>query len=83
MIPPDRLRCLVDLEPGEHAVVRRVPDGDPALLRYLGDLGVVPAMMVTMVSKAPFGGPVTLDVNGIQQALGVGVAELIRVEETP
>jgi DtxR family transcriptional regulator, Mn-dependent transcriptional regulator len=83
VIPPDRLRCLVDLEPGEHAVVRRVPDGDPALLRYLGDLGVVPAMTVTMVSKAPFGGPVTLDVNGVQQALGVGVAELIRVEETP
>src|SRR4029078_7860976 len=39
VIPPDRLRSLVDLEPGEHAVVRRVPDGDPALLRYLGDLG--------------------------------------------
>jgi DtxR family Mn-dependent transcriptional regulator len=80
VLPPDRLRCLVDLEPGEHAVVRRVPDGDPALLRYLGDLGVVPAKTVTMVSKAPFGGPVTLDVDGTKQALGVGVAEMIRVD---
>jgi Fe2+ transport system protein FeoA len=33
-----------------------------------------------MVSKAPFGGPVTLDVDGSEQALGVGVAEMIRVE---
>ena len=59
VLPPDRLRCLVDLEPGEQAVVRRVPNDDPALLRYLGDLGVVPAKTVTMVSKAPFGWPVT------------------------
>ncbi len=80
VLPPEHDRCLTDLEPGEHAVVRRVPDGDPALLRYLADLGVVPAMTIMMVSKAPFGGPVTLGVDGVNQSLGVGVAEMIRVE---
>ncbi|MGI8479807.1 MAG: metal-dependent transcriptional regulator, partial [Gaiellaceae bacterium] len=30
-----RDRTLADLEPGEHASVSRVPDGDPELLRYL------------------------------------------------
>src|ERR671919_1001448 len=35
-------RTLVDLGPGERAAVSRVPDGDPALLRYLAGLGLVP-----------------------------------------
>ena len=79
-IPADICRNLVDLDPGDAAVVRRVPDRDPALLRYLGTLGLVPAAAITMVEKAPFGGPVTLDVDGIRRSLGVTVAELIRVE---
>ena len=37
-----RDRTLVDLEPGERASVSRVPDGDPELLRYLTELGLVP-----------------------------------------
>jgi DtxR family transcriptional regulator, Mn-dependent transcriptional regulator len=80
ILPPDRYRSLAELEPGESAIVRRVPDGDAALLRYLADLGLVPAMAVTMVGKAPFGGPVTLEISGIQHALGVGVVEMIKVE---
>ena len=40
---------------------------------------MVPAAAVTMVEKAPFGGPVTIDVGGARQSLGVTVAEMIRV----
>ena len=35
-------RTLLDLEPGARASISRVPDGDSALLRYLGELGIVP-----------------------------------------
>ncbi len=35
-------RTLLDLEPGTRASISRVPDGDSALLRYLGELGIVP-----------------------------------------
>jgi DtxR family transcriptional regulator, Mn-dependent transcriptional regulator len=59
-----------------------VPDGDPALLRYLASLGLVPAAQVRMVEKAPFAGPVTLEVDGINRSLGVAVAEMIRVERS-
>jgi DtxR family Mn-dependent transcriptional regulator len=59
-----------------------VPNDDPSLLRYLAGLGLTPSAPVRMVEKAPFGGPVTLDVSGRRQALGVGVAELIRVDAT-
>ena len=55
-----RLRSLAALEPGERAVVRRVPDGDAALLRYLEELALVPGRLVTMRATEPFGGPVTV-----------------------
>ena len=55
-----RDRTLVDLKPGERASVSRVPDGDPELLRYLAELGLVPGSGVELVSHAPFAGPVTV-----------------------
>ena len=55
-----RDRTLVDLEPGERTSVSRVPDGDPELLRYLAELGLVPGSGVELVSHAPFAGPVTV-----------------------
>ena len=73
---------MAELEPGQAAVVRQVPDGDPSLLRYLACLGLVPDTRFTMIEKAPFGGPLTLDVGGTQQAVGVELAERIGVEVT-
>ena len=73
---------MAELEPGQAAVVRQVPDGDPTLLQYLAGLGLVPDTRFTMLDKAPFGGPLTLDVGGTQQAVGVELAERIRVEVT-
>ena len=35
-------RSLLDLEPGARGSIARVPDGDSELLRYLGELGLVP-----------------------------------------
>jgi DtxR family transcriptional regulator, Mn-dependent transcriptional regulator len=81
-LPAETHQSLVELEPWQAATVRRVPDGDPALLRYLASLGLVPAAQVRMVEKAPFAGPVTLEVDGINRSLGVAVAEMIRVERS-
>ena len=73
---------MAELEPGQVAVVRQVPDGDPSLLRYLAGLGLVPDTPFTMLEKAPFGGPLTLDVGGTQHAVGVELAAQIGVEVT-
>jgi len=51
---------LDEVEPGLQVSVSRVPDGDPELLRYLTELGLVPRATVEVVSLAPFGGPVTV-----------------------
>jgi DtxR family Mn-dependent transcriptional regulator len=74
-VEPDRERTLLDLEPGERLVVSRVPDGDPELLRYLGDLGLVPGASAELVAVAPFGGPVTVRTGLGEHAISRELAE--------
>ena len=73
------LRSLDVLEPGEQATVRRVPDGDADLLRYLAGLTLVPGQRVTMRKSEPFGGPLTVDVEGSEHAISRELAERIGV----
>jgi DtxR family Mn-dependent transcriptional regulator len=70
-------RTLVDLSPGEQASVSRVPDGDPELLRYLAELGLVPGSDVELVSQAPFGGPVTMRTDTGEHAISRELADRI------
>jgi DtxR family Mn-dependent transcriptional regulator len=79
LLARDELTCLSDLEAGSMTVIRRVPDSDPELLRYLATLGLVPAEEVTVVEQAPFDGPVTIEVRGSRHAIGRSLAAQIEV----
>jgi DtxR family Mn-dependent transcriptional regulator len=74
-----QLRSLEALEPGEEATVKRVPDGDADLLRYLAKLALVPGGRVTMRRSEPFGGPVTVFVSGKEHAISRELAGQIGV----
>jgi DtxR family Mn-dependent transcriptional regulator len=74
-----QLRSLEALAPGEEATVRRVPDGDADLLRYLAKLALVPGGRVTMRRSEPFGGPVTVLVSGKEHAISRELAGQIGV----
>jgi len=54
------LLALVDVDVGAVVRVRQVSDRDPERLRYLAELGVIPGADVRVLSRAPFGGPITL-----------------------
>jgi DtxR family Mn-dependent transcriptional regulator len=73
------LRSLEALAPGEEATVRRIPDGDAGLLRYLAELTLVPGRKVTMRRSAPFGGPLTVDVDGNEHAISRDLADQIGI----
>jgi DtxR family transcriptional regulator, Mn-dependent transcriptional regulator len=73
------VRLLDELEPGEEATVKRVPDGDAALLRYLAGLTLVPGRRVTMRRSEPFGGPVTVSVGDAEHAISRELAAQIGV----
>jgi len=73
------LRPLSDLTAGEKATIRRIPDGDPGVLRYLSDLSLVPGKRVEMRLLAPFDGPVTIAVAGAEHAISRELATQIGV----
>ena len=73
-----RDRTLADVSPGERASVSRVPDGDPGLLRYLAELGLVPGSDVELVAFAPFAGPVTVRTETGEHAISLELADRIR-----
>jgi DtxR family transcriptional regulator, Mn-dependent transcriptional regulator len=70
-------RSLLDLEPGARGSIARVPDGDSDLLRYLGELGLVPDAHVEMLAQAPFGGPVTVRTESGEHAISRELADRI------
>jgi DtxR family transcriptional regulator, Mn-dependent transcriptional regulator len=57
-------RRLSELSEGGTAVVGRVDDRDDALLRFLAERGLVPEARVQVLSHAPFGGPISVRVDG-------------------
>jgi DtxR family Mn-dependent transcriptional regulator len=80
-IPERREISLLDLDAGSHAEVSRVSDSDPAILRYLSELGIVPGTRLVLKERGPFDGPLMLGVAGSEElcALGPRVASEIHV----
>ena len=75
---------IADLEEGESARIVRVSDDNPELLRYLDEIGLTLGTEVTLVSRAPFDGPIVLRLHGDgasrERAIGPTVAAAVRVE---
>jgi DtxR family Mn-dependent transcriptional regulator len=65
---------LAVLEPGRPAVIQRVSDRDPALLRYLATLGMFPNVLVVVRERAPFGGPIHVRLGDLEHAVGPELA---------
>lgn len=78
-VEESRYRALVELEAGAAAEVMRVADEDPQLLRYLADLDLKPGSTVLVVDRAPFGGPITLEVDDRARMIGPALAERVLV----
>jgi DtxR family Mn-dependent transcriptional regulator len=71
---------LVNIAPGQSAIIRRVPDSDPALLRYLGELGLKPDATVVVLKKEPFDGPLMLRIGDREHHLGHQTAHGVLVD---
>jgi DtxR family Mn-dependent transcriptional regulator len=76
----DRTTALVRLGAGDVATFARVSDSDPEMLRYLADRGIRPGARLRIVGLEPFGGPLVVEVDGREHALGEELARKMRVE---
>lgn len=72
------LTPLTDIPIQNTVEVRRVFQGDPERLRYLAALGLRPGVVVTVVERQPFDGPITVQVNAKRHVLGQELARIIR-----
>ena len=54
------------------AVVNRVRDSDPELLRYLSDLGLIPGAKITVLDFSPFDNNLRLRVEDQDKAIVLG-----------
>jgi DtxR family Mn-dependent transcriptional regulator len=80
-LPVRREARLSELAVGAQAIVARVPDRDPELLRYLERLGLTPSARLRLEERGPFDGPLHVEVvgSGIRAALSRGVSDEIFV----
>jgi DtxR family Mn-dependent transcriptional regulator len=73
-MPADESCPLASLRTDETATVRRVSDDDPALLRHLREIGVVPEVKVTVKNYSEFDDNLTLQVEGQKSNIVLGKA---------
>ena len=73
-MPADKSRPLASLRTDETATVRRVSDDDPALLRHLHEIGVIPEAKITIKNYSEFDGNLTIKVEGQKSNVVLGTA---------
>ena len=71
---------LLELGEGFRGRISRVKVREAGRLIYLADLGCVPGTEISIVSRAPFEGPVRLRVGDREQVIGADLAGQIRAE---
>ncbi|MBC7878179.1 MAG: metal-dependent transcriptional regulator [Anaerolineales bacterium] len=82
-MPLDKSRPLASLRTDETATVKRVSDDDPALLRHLHEIGVIPEVKVTVKNYSEFDGNITLQVAGRKSnvVLGTVITNQVFIEK--
>jgi DtxR family Mn-dependent transcriptional regulator len=75
----EKTRPLSELKTGEESCIVKITEEKSDLLRYLGELGLVPGVPVKILKKAPLEGPITVGVGSANHALSPAIASIIKV----
>ncbi len=76
-------QALDSLRDGQEGTFVRVSDSDPEMLRYLSAQGILPGVRLRVLERQPFGGPLLVSFEGVEQAIGGLLAKAMRVEVQP
>ncbi|MBA3659745.1 MAG: metal-dependent transcriptional regulator [Gemmatimonadales bacterium] len=68
---------LSAVEVGHTVSVGRVAEGEPERLRYIASVGLRPGVVVTVVTRQPFQGPITVHADGGDHVIGHDLAQTI------
>ena len=78
-IAADETISLAELDAGESATFVRVSDRDSEMLRFLDKRGIRPGCELLVSGRDPFDGPLYVEVEGSDHALGGRLAAAMRV----
>ena len=68
---------LTGVSAGQSFRVDRISDEDSTALQYLAGLGVRPGVVLRVLDREPFGGPLWVEVGGQRRALGTPLTQLV------
>ncbi|MEJ5226523.1 FeoA domain-containing protein [Thermodesulfovibrio sp.] len=74
------MKTLINIENGKKVKILKI-SGGKGIRQHLQCLGIHIGDVVTLKKSSFLGGPVLLEINGYDIALGKGVASKIEVEE--
>ncbi len=78
----EKSQPLTQLNEREQGIIVKITEEKSDLLHYLNKLGLVPGASIKILEKAPFNGPITLNVDGDSRALSRAMASIIQVKQT-
>ena len=70
---------LARMQPGQNGVVVQIQGGH-GMINRLSALGIMPGKRITKISSMLMRGPVTIEVDRVQVAIGFGMANKVIVE---
>jgi DtxR family Mn-dependent transcriptional regulator len=70
---------LSQMMAGDVSRVHGVTEELSEMLRYLAEIGLRPGADVSVIEKAPLGGPITIRIDGKQHAISLELARMITV----
>ena len=82
-IPAQSTMHLSDLRSGDRAVIQRINDDDPELLRYLSSIGLTPHCEVTVLEASPFDGNLHLSIHGQASSVVLGMRVTRQIYVSP
>jgi DtxR family Mn-dependent transcriptional regulator len=74
----ERSEPLSHFKPKDKAVLVKITEEKPDMLRYLASLGLMPGTIVEVEEKAPFEGPIIVNIMGANYALGRNLASIVQ-----
>ncbi|MDH5362358.1 MAG: ferrous iron transport protein A, partial [Aigarchaeota archaeon] len=75
----ENAKPLLETSVGESVEVVKVEEESEDRLRYFEGLGILPGVILKIEEKAPFDGPITVNIDGVTRAVGRPLAATIHV----
>jgi DtxR family Mn-dependent transcriptional regulator len=78
-MPEEHLRSLSSLRPSQDAIIERVNNEEPAFLRHLEQLGLIPGAVISVRAYSEFDGNLTLELGRRMIVVGPAISQQIFV----